>query len=541
MTHAENLPFRSRRAPVRSLRGSVATSQPLAAQAGLEILMTGGNAADAAVATAAALAVTEPTGTGPGGDCFALFYESATRRVRALNGSGRAPAALSIGVLADRGIEGEIPLSSPHAVTVPGTVAGWEDTLAEWGTLAFVDVLRPAIRLAEEGFPVSGLIAAYWAEEAAKLRLTARGSELLKDGRAPRAGEIWRNPGLAGVLRTLCEGGAAAFYEGDPGRAIVRAVREAGGLIEESDLADHESTLEEPLHTTYRGVTAYACPPNGQGLATLLSLNILEGFELAGLDPLSAEHLHYSIEAMRLGFADARWHVADPAVSDQPVAALLSKEYGSARRVLIDPRAATLTHLPGEPNAAGSDTVYLAVVDREGNACSFINSNYAGVGTGIVPEGMGFPLQNRGANFSLDPGHPNALAGRKRPYHTIMPGLATDASGELFACFGVKGGFMQPQGQLQVLVNLVDHRMDPQDALDRPRFCLRPALPSGDVALEVGIPVETMHALARMGHRVIPSTDRFLFGTGQVILRDPAEGAFWAGSDPRADGAAVGW
>ncbi len=541
MTHAENLPFRSRRAPVRSSRGIVATSQPLAAQAGIEILIGGGNAADAAVAAAAALAVTEPTGTGPGGDCFALFYEAATGSVRALNGSGRAPGALTIEALAARGIEGEIPLTSPHAVTVPGTVAGWEDALAEWGTLRFSEVLRPAIRLAEEGFPVSGLIAAYWAEEAVKLRLSEHGNELLQDGRAPRAGEVWRNPGLARVFHTLSDGGAAAFYEGAPGRALVRTLQRVGSLMEESDLAAHESTLEDPLSTTYRGVRAYACRPNGQGLAALLALNILEGFDLAGLDPLSPDHLHYSIEAMRLGFADARWHVADPAFSSQPFEELLTGEYGAARRTLIDSRTATLTHLPGDPIPGGSDTVYVAAVDREGNACSFINSNYAGVGTGIVPEGMGFPLQNRGANFSLDPDHPNALAGGKRPYHTIMPGLATTAAGELFACFGVKGGFMQPQGQLQVLVNLVDHRMGPQDALDRPRFCIRPALASGNVALEAGIPVETMHALARRGHTVVPSTDRFLFGTGQVILRDPSEGTFWAGSDPRADGAAAAW
>jgi len=541
MTHAENLPFRSRRAPVLSARGLVAASQPLAAQAGVEILREGGNAADAAVATAAALAVTEPAATGIGGDCFALFFDHAARRVSALNGSGRAPAALSVRALAERGITDAIPTTSPHAVTVPGAVAGWADTLGRFGRMPLARVLRPAIRLAEGGFPVNPLVAGYWEELAPPLLGQPNFGELLIDSRPPRAGETWRNPGLAAVLHEVAEGGPEAFYRGRAAAAIVDVLAGIGGLMQPEDLAAHHSTFEEPIAITYRGHTVYECGPNGQGITTLIALSVLEGFDLAALDPLSPEHLHLGIEAMRLGFADSRWYVSDPAFSDQPFAGLLAKEYAAERRALVDPARAHPDLAHGRPRqtapVGGSDTVYLAVVDGDGNGCSFINSVYTGFGTGIVPQGLGFTLQNRGANFSLDPGHPNALAGLKRPYHTIMPGLSTYADGSLHAVFGVKGGFAQPQGQLQVYVNLVDHGMDPQTALDAPRFCLRPALPSGQVLIEEGIAHGTMHRLARLGHAVVPSTDRYLFGTGQVIVREAGTGAYWGGTDPRADGA----
>jgi gamma-glutamyltranspeptidase/glutathione hydrolase len=549
VSHADDLPFRSRRAPVLSSRGIVATSQPLAVQAGLEMLRRGGTAADAAVAAAAALGVVEPTGTGPGGDCFALTYDAATREVSSLNGSGRAPAALSIPALEERGISGAprgipannaMPQDGPHAVTVPGTVAGWADTLARHGRMPLADVLEPAIRLAEQGFPVSTLIAGYWEEQYERCREAPNIEELGIDGRAPRPGDIWRNPGLATVLHEVAEGGPDAFYRGHAARAIVEVLESLGGLMTLDDLAGHQSTFEPAVSTTYRGLRVWECPPNGQGLAALIALNVVEGFDLASLDPLSVEHLHLEIEAMRLGFADARWHVADPAFTDAPLDLLLSKGYAAERRALLDRSRATTTHRHGEPVPAGG-TVYVAAVDGEGNACSFINSNYNGFGTGIVPRGTGFPLQNRGGTFSLDRQHPNALAGGKRPYHTIIPALTTyedgPEAGALHACFAVKGGFMQPQGQLQVLVNLVDHGMDPQAALDQPRFCLRPALPSGRLYLEAGISVDVMHRLTTMGHDVVPSTDRFVFGTGQAVVRQAGSGAFWGGTDPRADGA----
>lgn len=538
MTHAENLPFRSRRAPVLSTTGLVATSQPLAAQAGVEILRAGGNAADAAVATAAALAVVEPAATGVGGDCFALVFDASSRRVSAVNGSGRAPAALSISVLAQLGLTGAIPFTSPHAVTVPGAVAGWSDTLAQHGRMSLADVLAPAIRLAERGFPVSPLIAAQWAELAPGLIGQPHFDEMLIDGRAPRPGEVWRNPGLAGVLREIAADGVDAFYRGAIASEILAVLAEGGGLMQHSDLAAHVSTFEPPISTTYRGHTVYECAPNGQGITTLIALNVLEGFDLAALEPTSPEHLHYEIEAMRLAFEDARTYVADPAVADVPVSGLLSKAYADERRSLIDPGRVREAITAGVP-ARGSDTVYMAVVDADGNACSFINSVYQGFGTGMVPPGRGFTLHNRGANFSLDPSHRNALAGRRRPYHTIIPALSTTADGALHAVFGVKGAFTQPQGQVQVFVQMVDHGVDPQSALDAPRFCLRPASGAGEVHVEYGIPVNTMMRLEQMGHVVVPSTDRFVFGTGQAIWRDPEMGTFWGGTDPRADGAAI--
>jgi gamma-glutamyltranspeptidase/glutathione hydrolase len=550
MPHADNLPFQSRRAPLLATGGMVATAQPLAATAGVEILRAGGNAADAAVATAAALAVVEPTSTGLGGDCFALFYEASTQEVHAVNGSGRAPAALTIDALAERGISGSFgpgPESRPHVVTVPGTAAGWHDTLERHGRMGLAEVLQPAIRIAEDGYPVTPLIAVYWDEQMPLLEAGPNGNELMIDGHAPRPGEIFHNPGMAKVLRTIAEGGPDAFYGGDAGRAIVDVLSSLGGLMTLEDLANHHSTFEPPISTTYRGMNVYECAPNGQGLTVLMALNILEGFDMASMDRQSPEYWHTLIEAMRLAFADSRYFVADPSKTDVPVQALLSAEYADRRRALIDTSMARPAQVHGdvariaEPVASGSDTVYLTAADGDGNACSFINSNFAGFGTGIVPRGFGFSMQNRGAGFSLDPDHPNALAGGKRPYHTIIPAMTTYSDGALHASFGVKGGFMQPPGHVHMLVNMLDHGMDPQAALDAPRLALRPGTADGAVHLEPEIAVETMSALARMGHDVVPSTDRFSFGTGHAIVRDRETGVLWGGADPRADGAAVGF
>jgi gamma-glutamyltranspeptidase / glutathione hydrolase len=529
----------SRRSPVLGRRGMVAASQPLAVAAGLEILARGGNAADAAVATAAALNVTEPMSTGLGGDCFALFYDGESRQVSALNGSGRAPAALTLERLNNEGLGGRLPPFHPYTVTVPGACAGWCDMLTRHGRLGLSAVLAPAIRLAEEGFPVAPLTAYAWERGVERqLRQALGGAELTLDGRAPRAGEVFHNPGLARTLRTVAAGGKAAFYEGEIGAAIAATVQAAGGCLAESDLAAHASTWEEAVSTTYRGLRIWECPPNGQGLTALLGLNILEGFDLAALPPLSAERLHLEIEALRLAFADARWYVADPAFNPAPLTELLSKDYAARRRQLIRPGRASLDQIHGSP-VASSDTVYFSVVDGEGNACSFINSNYMGFGTGIVPAGWGFALQNRGHNFSLEAGHPNALAPGKRPYHTIIPGLATrEQDGSLYASFGVMGGFMQPQGHLQVSVALADDGLDPQAALDRPRFCIDEGQAGGAVGLEEGIDVRVMARLAEMGHPVAPVSGqgRALFGRGQIILRDAESGVLWGGSDPRSDG-----
>lgn len=534
--------FASRRSPVMGRRGMVAASQPLAVAAGLEILAAGGTAADAAVAVAAALNVTEPTSTGIGGDAFALYYEARTRRVYALNGSGRAPKALTLERLRREGLlETGLPPFHPYTITVPGACAAWCDLLERFGRLPRTRVFAPAIRLAEEGFPVAPITAYFWAHGVERqLRHALNGEELTIAGRAPKPGEIFRNPGLARTLRLVAEEGKDAFYRGPIAEAIARTVQEAGGVLTVDDLAEHESEWVDPISITYRGIRIWECPPNSQGLAALLALNILEGFDLADQDPLGPERLHLLIEAMRLAFADARRYVADPHTNPAPLEALLSKAYAAERRRRIHPQRATLEHTHGIPGAT-SDTVYFAVVDGEGNACSFINSNYMGFGTGIVPKGWGFTLQNRGHNFSLDPHHPNALAPGKRPYHTIIPAMATYPDGTLYAVFGVMGGFMQPQGHLQVVVALVDDGLDPQAALDRPRFCIEGGEAGGTVALEEGIPLATMARLAEMGHPVRPVTGyaRAIFGRGQIVLHDRERGVLWAGSDPRADGLAM--
>jgi gamma-glutamyltranspeptidase / glutathione hydrolase len=535
--------FASRRSPVMGRGGMVATSQPLAVAAGLEILGKGGNAADAAVATAAALNVTEPTSTGIGGDCFALFYEAGTGHLTALNGSGRAPAGLTLDkILAIPGISRDLflPPRHPYTITVPGACAGWCDLVERHGLLTVAEVLEPAIRLADEGFPVAPITAYFWqrgAEE--QLRHALNGLEMTLDGRGPKAGEVFRNPGLGKTLRAVAEGGKKAFYQGEIALAIASTVEKAGGCMTLEDLAAHASTWDTPVSTAYQELRLWECPPNGQGITVLIALNILEGFDLPS-DPLSPDRLHLEIEALRLAFADTRWFVADPSMVHVPVEELLSRKYAVLRRKKIHPKRASLDQKRGTPQA-GSDTVYLTAVDRSGNACSFINSNYMGFGTGIVPRGWGFTLQNRGHNFSLDPGHPNVAAPGKRPYHTIIPAMITrDEPPSLFAAFGVMGGFMQPQGHLQVFLSLADG-LDPQSALDLPRFCIAGGSAAGMVALEEGIPEKTVVALMRRGHEVqcLGGWDRALFGRGQIILRDRKTGVLTGGSDPRADGCAM--
>ena len=389
---------------------------------GWKILAAGGNAADAAVATAAALNVTEPTSTGIGGDCFALFYEAATRQVTALNGSGRAPAALDPGAPAARrpwaaSCRRTTPTRSPCRARAPAG-ATWSSVTAACRS-THPGAGHPPGGRGLPGRADHGLLLGSAAPRR-QLRSAPSGQELTIDGRGPRAGEIFRNPGLARTFRAVAEGGKAAFYEGEIAEAIAADGPASGRLPVGRRPGGHHSTWDEPISTTYRGLRIWECPPNGQGLAALLALNMLEGFDLAALRPLSPERLHLEIEAMRLAFADTRWYVADPAFSPAPLDELLSKDYAAERRSLIDPGRATLDQRHGAP-VAGSDTVYFSVVDGEGNACSFINSNYMGFGTGIVPPGWGFSLQNRGHNFSLDPAHPNALAPGKRPYHTIIP------------------------------------------------------------------------------------------------------------------------
>ena len=470
---------------------------------------------------------------------FALFFDSSSGEVTALNGTGRAPSSLTLDRLKKEGMD-ELPPFHPYTVTVPGACAGWCDLIERHGTLPLPEILAPAIRLAEKGAPIAPTTSYFWQRSAERLMEAVNGREMTIDGRGPNPGEIFRNPGLGRTFRKIAEGGKMAYYEGDIARSISNTLQKAGGCMTLDDLASHRSTWETPASITVRGYRVFECPPNGQGITALMALNLLEGFDLANLDPVSPDRLHLEIEALRLAFADTRWYVADPAVVHVPTEELLSKEYADRRRKLIDPRHATVDRQRDTP-VSSSDTVYFSVVDGKGNACSFINSNYMGFGTGIIPSGWGFTLQNRGHNFSLDPGHPNALAPGKRPYHTIIPALATrESDGSLFASFGVMGGFMQPQGHVQVFLSLMDDT-DPQSALDVPRFCIDVEDQGGRVALEKGIPLESMACLAEMGHPIYPVTgySRALFGRGQIILRDPISGVLTAGSDPRADGCAM--
>jgi len=534
--------FRSRRSAVVARRGAVATSQPLAAQAGLQMLINGGNAVDAAIAAAAAMNVLEPMSTGIGGDMFALLWNKDEKRVIALNGSGRSAAAANMEEVQRKG-HSTIPADGPDAalsVSVPGTVDGWQTALEAYGMMGLREVLGPAIRYALNGYAVSEVIACQW--QAAERKLAARpsGMELLPGGHAPRYGEVVTLPTLGQTLQAIAEGGRDAFYRGDIAQKITDFVQAEGGWIAAGDLAAHYSDWDEAIHTDYRGVTVWECPPNGQGIAALLALNIAEGFDIRDANPQSADTYHYLIESMRLAFADTFRYIADPRVTKVPIGPLLSKEYASRRRKLICYDGA-MEHVSYGNPLGDADTVYVTAVDGEGNACSLINSVYQSFGSGLVVPTTGIVLQNRGALFSLDPTHPNFVRGRKRPYHTIIPGMAT-RDGELWLSFGVMGGFQQPQGHLQVISNMVDFNLDAQKALDALRFHVA-VRGSGTVKLEAGLADETVTDLRTRGHRVevVDGYDRVLFGGGQIISRDAETGVLIAGSEPRKDGAAVGW
>jgi len=527
--------FNSRRSMISARRGMVGASNPLAAQAGLNILRLGGNAADAAVATSAMMNVMDPGSCGVGGDCFALYFDAKTRQVTALNGSGRAPGALTLETVRDLGWE-TMNSRHAHSVTVPGAVRGWHDLLGRHGTMTLADVLGDAIHYASGGFPTAPVVGYRWERSGAFLRNAANAEEYLPDGAPPKAGQMVRLPGLANTLRAIAEGGPDAFYTGPVAEAIVTSLNEQGGLMTLEDLKSHHSTWDEPIHTDYHGLTIYECPPNGQGLTALIALNIAENFDLKSLPWDSPERIHLMVESMRLAWADAHEYIADMSRADVPVDALLSKQYASARAALIHPYYAADPPSPGEL-PGGSDTIYLSVVDGAGNACSFIKSLYMGFGVGIVARGTGVWLQNRGSGFSLVPGHRNALAPGKRPYHTIIPGMALK-DGELWASFGVMGGFMQPQGHFQVISAMVDDDLNPQEALNRPRWYVDRGDPAGALLIEDGTPFKTLADLAERGHRIQPEAGpgRGNFGRGQIIRYDPETGLMHGGSEPRADG-----
>ncbi|KAF8335010.1 gamma-glutamyltranspeptidase [Cantharellus anzutake] len=556
-------PFASRRSTVYGTKGMVACSQPLAAEAGLEILRRGGNAADAAVAISAALNVTEPSSCGIGGDAFCLYYDASSQEVCGLNGSGRAPKKISIDIVRDSGVHGSnIPATSMHSVTVPGAAAAWVDVVESFGSgvVSFADIMTPAILLAEEGVPVSELHSHAWqrAEELIK-NASPNYRAMLLNGKAPQPGEIMTFPDLARTFQALVHRGKDGFYSGYVAQAIVDLVSKGGGVMELSDLADHSSTLVQPVSYTYQGdITLYECPPNGQGLTALMTLGILEALENLGriapilsMEHNSAEYAHAIIEALRLSFADTQFYVTDPELVNIPVDQLLSQDYLHRRAELFDPHQASQKIQHGYPLHT-SDTVQFSVTDKWGNGCSFVQSNYAGFGTGAIPEGCGFTLQNRGSGFNLTPGHPNQLMGGKRPYHTIMPAIATHGK-DLFLVYGVMGGFMQPQGHVQVLLNIL-RGYTPQAALDAPRFCILPPLPdsepptsqTGEINATIFVDSDfsdsTIISLQKLGHN-IQKVWRFghsTLGRGQIIQSIQKNPQIWAaGSDPRSDGHAI--
>lgn len=527
--------FKSRRSMVTGRRGMVAASNPHAAQAGLHILRQGGNAADAAVATAAVMNVVAPASTGIGGDVFALYFDAKTKKISALNGSGRAPAALSLVDVRAKGHE-TMPERDALAVTVPGAAMGWHDMVTKHGTMPLKTVLAEAIHYAREGYVVSPVFGTSWEASENFLKNSPNTEEYVPNGVAPKPGDIVRLPGLAATFEAVAEGGPEAYYTGKIAQAIVETLNECGSPMALDDLKNHTSTWGDAISTDYRGITVYEHPPNGQGLAALQALNIAEAWNLADMAWDDPARLHLMVEAMRLAFADARQWIADLHTNPAPLDFLLSKDYAGERRKLVSPDRAMQPPSYGMP-PKGSNTIYLSVVDGAGNACSFINSLYMGWGSGIVAKGTGVFLQNRGAGFSLEPGHPNALAGGKRPYHTIIPGMATK-DGELWASFGVMGGFMQPQGHMQVISAMVDDGLNPQEALDQPRWCLASGTADSALFLEEGIPVNAMARLADLGHNVRPVSGRGrgVFGSGQIIRRDADTGALFGGSDPRKDG-----
>lgn len=525
---------------VTARNGMVATSQPLAAQAGIRILRKGGNAIDAAVAAAAVLTVVEPMSTGPGGDMFALVHMAKTGELAALNGSGYAPHSVDCEFFARHGLR-TIPMRGPFSVTVPGAVDGWITLLDRFGSMTIKDVLAPAIEYANKGFAVTKAIARDWADHGSGYSGDpAFASVYYRDGSPPAYGENFVNHALGKTLQQIAEGGREAFYQGEIAQRIVTCLNDRGWPMTLEDMACQRSEWIDPISTTYKGCCIYEIPPNGQGMAVLEMLNILEGFELSSLGHNSAEYLHLVIEAKKLAFADLEAWLADPLRVELPVATITCKEYAEQQRGRIDPKKAAKNPVSAINDCVKwisgiGDTVYLSAVDSDRNVVSFINSLFMGFGSGIVVPGTGVLLQNRGSLFSLNSDHPNCIEGRKRPYHTIIPAMVY-SDGKPWLSFGVMGGHMQPQGQIQVLLNRLEFEMDVQQAGAQPR--VRHDTGAG-VALESGIPSTIAAQLVNMGHEM--TTMGQGFGGYQAIEIDQERGVLLGGSDPRKDGMAAGW
>jgi len=542
------------RSDVIAPHAMAATSHPLATQIALDVMKQGGTAMDAAIAANAALGLMEPTGNGIGGDLFAIVWDPKTKQLHGYNGSGRSPKSLTLDYFRQHGIT-DIPAHGPLPVSVPGTVDAWFALHGRFGRLPVKDLLAPTIRYAREGHPVHQTIAYYWERSVPRLsKFPGFTEQLTLDGRAPRTGEMWRNPYLADTLQKIADGGRDAFYKGDIARTIDAYFRANGGFLSYEDMAAHHGEWVEPVSTSYRGYDVWELPPNGQGIAALQMLNVLEGYDFSKIPFGSPEHVHLLVEAKKLAFADrARWY-ADPAFQPAPVARLISKPYARERARLISPDKVLREVQPGTPKELDEgDTIYLTVADQDGMMVSLIQSNYRGMGSGMAPTGLGFILQDRGEMFVLQgcegaAPHPNCYAPGKRPFHTIIPAFIT-RDGKPWVSFGVMGGAMQPQGHVQIVMNLVDFGMTVQEAGDAPRVqhegSTEPVgsatvmTDGGVVQLESGFPYETVRALMDKGHHVEWALGPY--GGYQAIKRDPETGVYYGASESRKDGQAAGY
>lgn len=523
-----------------------ATSQPLATQVAIDILKKGGTAIDAAIAANAVLGLMEPTGCGIGGDLFAIVWDSKTNKLYGLNASGRSPSSLTIKYFQENKIT-QIPPYGPLPVSVPGCVDGWFELHKKFGKLPMKDILSPAIQYARSGFPVSEVIAWSWS-----LNIPARKEfpgfmeTFTIDGRTPKKGEIFKNPNLANTLEMIATDGRNIFYKGDIAKKIENYIKNQGGFLSYDDMANHHSEWIEPVSTNYRGYDVWELPPNGQGIAALQILNILEGYDLKSFGFGSKDHIHYFLEAKKLVFEDRARYYADPDFNTLPVDQLISKSYADERRKLIDPDRARRSYPAGNPNLEEGDTIYLTVADKAGNMISLIQSNYRGMGSGMTPEGLGFCLQDRGELFTLEKGHFNTYEPKKRPFHTIIPAFVTK-DGKPLISFGVMGGAMQPQGHTQILINMIDFGMNLQEAGDAPRIRhVGSSQPTGEemttagiVYLESGFSAETLRDLDLMGHTVQINTGGF--GGYQAIMVDHVNKTYIGASESRKDGQAAGY
>ncbi|WKN30687.1 gamma-glutamyltransferase [Porifericola rhodea] len=532
------------RSEVIAQHGMAATSQPLATQVALDILKAGGNAIDAAIAANAVLGLTEPTGNGIGGDLFAIIWDAEKEELVGLNASGRSPYDLDLSYFKDNGYD-KIPSYGPLPVSVPGCVSGWFSMHEKYGSKPMVEILKPAITYAREGFPLTEVIAHYWNIGANRLQQYDGFTEVyMPNGRAPQKGEIFKNPALANTLETIAQEGRDAFYKGKIAHTIADYIKEQGGFLSYKDMADHTDSWVEPVSTNYRGYDVYELPPNGQGTAVLQILNILEAYNIKEMGFGSPDYVHTFVEAKKIAFEDRAKYYADPDFVDIPVEQLISKAYADERRKLIDPEQAGNEYPAGELEQG--NTIYMTVADDKGNMVSLIQSNYRGMGSGMTPPGLGFILQDRGELFSLQDGHNNVYEPHKRPFHTIIPAFVMK-DGKPLISFGLMGGAMQPQGHAQIVVNLVDFGMNLQEAGDAPRIHhTSPSQPTGGkmteggvLNLESGFPEETIRELLRKGHKIAPAIGPF--GGYQAIMYDAENDVYYGASESRKDGQAAGY